>query len=223
MRTARRALTVAATAAAATLLLGMQPAAAAAPEKHTYSSSGVYADATFSNAPADGNLTVGKVYTDVFVHANDETGTFDGQPYSGDSVYVDAWSYKLDRRGNFVDVSSSFGFASADKVDFTGDAARLSTASVSAVVDMQTCNARGCKSAGTSNVTVTWTGSGATTTHRSSFRSSTPGQFSSNGHFSGTSRGASATGTVPVLGQSSSVHASIGSGTWTDRTICHAC
>jgi hypothetical protein len=88
---------------------------------------------------------------------------------------------------------------------------------------MQNCDERSCTAAGTSEVTVTWTGTGATSTYKGSYRTSDPGQFTSTGRFSGTSRQASASGTVPVLGSSSAIYGSIFSGTSTDRTICHAC
>ena len=210
-------------AAAATVLMSAGPAAAAAPSKFTFSASGVSADAVFTNAPSDYNLVPGQVYTDVFVYAADEAVKSDGTRYEADFAFVDAYSYKIDRRGNFINVSSSFGFAGNDQVAFSGDARRLSTATLNARVEMQTCDERSCTSAGVSEVNVSWSGTGATSTYKGTFRTNDPGQFVASGRFSGSSRQATATGTVPVLGSGSAVYGSISSGSYTDRTICHAC
>lgn len=210
-------------AGAAMALLAAAPATAAAPSKFTFSTSGVSADAAFTNAPADYNLVAGKVYTDVFVYAADQATKADGTRYEEDFAFVDVYSYKVDRRGNYIHVSSSFGFAGNDQVAFSGDARGLSSAKLTAQVGMQSCNERTCTSTGTHEVSVTWTGTGATTTYKGSYRTSDPGQFMSTGRFSGAFRQASATGTVPALGNSTAIYGSISSGTYTDRTICHAC
>ena len=210
-------------AAAAVVLMSAGPAAAAAPTKFTFSTSGVSADAVFTNAPSDYNLVPGKVYTDVFVYAADQATKSDGTRYEEDFAFVDAYSYKIDRRGNYISVSSSFGFAGNDQVSFSGDARRLSTATLTARVDMHTCDERACTPAGVTDVSVSWSGTGSTSTFKGTYRTSDPGQFTSTGRFSGTSRQATASGTVPVLGSSSAVYGSISSGTYTDRTICHAC
>jgi hypothetical protein len=222
MRAARRVLTTIATAAALAAVT-MTPASAAGPTKFTFSGSGLSADAVFSDAPTDAAPVAGRVYTDVFVYAADETITADGTTYTDDFAFVDVFSYKFDRRGALVPVSSNFGQAGGDQVTFTADGKRLATASVTADLTLQSCTARGCTDAGTTTLSVTWTGNGATTTSKSSFRTSDPGQFQSTGRFSGSSRMASATGTVPVLGNAAAVFGSISSGTWTERTICHGC
>lgn len=210
-------------AASATLLTVAAPATAAAPSMFTFSTSGVSAEAAFSNAPADHNLVAGRVYTDVFVYAADQATKADGTRYQEDFAFVDVFSYKVDRRGSFINVSSSFGFAGNDQVAFSGDARGLTSATLTARVDMQSCNDRSCTSAGTQDVNVTWAGTGATTTFKGSYRTNDPGQFTSTGRFSGTSRQATATGTVPALGSSTAIYGSISSGTSTDRTICHGC
>lgn len=222
MKTASRLAGMVA-AAAATVLMSAAPAAAAAPAKFTFSTSGVSAEAAFTNAPADNNLVAGKVYTDVFVYAADQATTADGTTYDEDFAFVDVYSYKVDRRGNFSTVSSSYGFAGGDQVTFSGDARRLSTATLAARVEMQTCTERACTAAGTSDINVSWSGTGATTTYKGAYRTNDPGQFTASGRFSGTSRQATATGTVPVIGSSSAVYASLSSGTYFERTICHAC
>jgi hypothetical protein len=210
-------------AGVATVALSASPAAAAAPSKFTFSTSGLSADAVFTNAPADNSLVAGRVYTDVFVYAADQASKADGTRYEEDFAFVDVYSYKIDRRGNYVNVGSSYGFAGNDDVAFSGDSRKLASATLTARVPMQNCDERSCTAAGTSEVTVTWTGTGATSTYKGSYRTSDPGQFTSTGRFSGTSRQASASGTVPVLGSSSAIYGSIFSGTSTDRTICHAC
>lgn len=210
-------------AGCATALLTASPALAAAPSKFTFSTSGVQAEAVFSNAPTDGNLVAGRVYTDVFVYGADQATKADGTSFQEDFAFVDVFSYKIDRRGNFVNVSSSFGFAGNDQVAFSGDARGLSSASLTAQVELQTCTERGCTAAGTEQVSVSWTGTGPTTTFKGSSRTNDPGQFTSSGRFTGSSRQATASGTVPVLGTGSAVFGAISSGTSTDRTVCHAC
>lgn len=212
-----------AAAAVAALVVAGSPASAAAPTKFTFSSTGVSADAVFTNAPADEPLVPGQVYTDVFVYAAEQASKSDGTRYSEDFAFIDAYSYKIDDGGEYIPVSSSFGFAGNDDVDFTGDR-RLTSAALTARVQMQTCDEQdGCTDGGVADIALTWTGSGATTKYKSSYRTSDPGQFTSSGRFTGTSRQASATGTVPVMGHAGSVYGSISSGTYTDRTICHAC
>ncbi len=222
MRTARGLAGMVA-AAAAVVLLSAAPAVAAALAKFSFSTSGVSADAVFTNAPADYDLVAGKVYTDVFVQAADQATKADGTTYADDFAFVDVYFYKIDRRGNYTTVSSSFGFAGGDQITFSGDARRLSTATLTARLEMQSCNERGCTSAGTADVSVSWSGMGATTSFKGSYRTNDPGQFSASGRFSGTSRQATAGGTVPVIGSSSAIYGTISSGTSTDRTVCHAC
>jgi hypothetical protein len=222
MRAARRVLTTIATAAALAAVT-MTPASAAGPVTFTVSGSGLSADAVFTDAPLDAPPVTGRVYTDVFVYAADEAVTADGTTYTDDFAFVDVFSYKFDRRGNQVLVSSTSGSAGGDQVTFTADGKRLATASLTASVALRSCTSRGCTDADTTNVSVTWTGNGPTTTFKNSFRTNDPGQFHSTGRFSGSSRAASATGTVPVLGDATAVFAGISSGAWTERTICHGC
>ena len=223
MKKTTRRLAGVLSAAVAAVALSAPPASAAAPTKFTFSTSGVSADAVFSDAPADYNLVAGRVYTDVFVYAADQATKVDGTRYDEDFAFVSAYSYKVDRRGNYVSVASSFGFAGNDDVAFSGDSRRLSSATLTARLQMESCDQRSCTSAGTSDVTVTWTGTGATTTYKGSYRTSEPGQYTSTGRFSGTHRQATASGTVPVLGSATAIYGSISSGTYTDRTICHSC
>jgi hypothetical protein len=98
MRAARRVLSTIA-AAAAVAAVTMTPASAAGPTKFTFSGSGPSADAVFSDAPTDAAPVAGRVYTDVFVYAADETVTADGTTYTDDFAFVDVFSYKFDRAG----------------------------------------------------------------------------------------------------------------------------
>jgi len=215
----RRALTT--LAAAVTVATLTATPAAAATTTFTVSSRGLSADAVFSNFPENGRPVTGTVYTDVYVFAADDATTIDGTTYSDDFVFVDVFKYKIDWRGNLVGVSDRLGEASGDQVTFTADARKLSTASVTARVPMQTCTPTGCSPSGTATISVTWTGDGPTTTYKSSYRTNDPGQFHASGRFTGTSREASATGSVPALGNASAIFASISSGRSVERTICH--
>ena len=97
MRAARRVLTTLATATALAAVT-MAPASAAGPTTLTFSGNGLSADAVFSDAPIDSSPVAGRVYTDVFVFAADETVTANGTTYTEDFAFVDVFSYKFDQR-----------------------------------------------------------------------------------------------------------------------------
>ena len=218
----RRALTTFAAAVTAAVLTAATPAAAAT-TNFTVSSKGLSAEAVFSNFPANGTPVTGTVYTDVYVYAADQATVVDGTTYTDDFVFVDVFKYKFNWRGDFVPVSDRIGEAGGDRVTFTGDAKKLTNASLTARVPMQTCTETGCSPSGTATISVTWTGEGPTTTYKSSYRTNDPGQFHASGRFTGTSRMASASGSVPALGDRHAVFASISSGSSVERSICHGC
>jgi hypothetical protein len=218
----RRALTTLAAAVTAATLTAVTPAAAAT-TSFTVSTTGLSAEAVFSNFPANGTPVPGTVYTDVFVFAADQATTVDGTTFTDDFAFVDVFKYKFDWRGVQVPVSDRSGQASGDRVTFSGDARKLTTASLTARVPMETCTATGCTASGTATISISWTGDGPTTTYKSSYRTNDPGQFHATGRMTGTSRVASATGTVPVLGSARAIFAGITSSKSAERTICHGC
>ena len=218
----RRALTTLAAALTVATLTATTPAAAA-PLTFTVSMKGLSAEAAFSNFPTNGTPVPGRVYTDVFVFTADEATTVDGTTFTDDFAFVDVFKYTFDRRGFPVLVSDRSGQASGDRVTFTADSRKLTTASLTARVPMETCTETGCSPSGTATISVTWTGDGPTTTFKSSYRTNDPGQFHASGRLTGTSRMATARGSVPVLGNATAIYGSITSSKSAERTICHGC
>jgi hypothetical protein len=157
----------------------------------------------------------------VYVFAADDETTIDGTSYRDDFVFVDIFKYTINWQGALVPVSERTGQASGDQVTVTGDSRKLTTASVSARVPTETCTATGCSPAGRVTISVSWTGDGPTTTFKGSTRTNDPGQFHATSRMSGTSRAASASGTVPVLGTRQAIFGTISSTKSFERSICH--
>lgn len=143
------------------------PAHAAAPPRFSYSTTGISADAFFSDAPADGNLVARTVYHDTFVAAGQSSTRSDGTTSKGSFAYFDQFSYSISRHGDFVFEGERFGYA--EGVDFSADK-KLSKAALSGQVAIYTCDASDtCVENGTQQVDVSWTGYGETTRVRGSF------------------------------------------------------
>lgn len=218
--TARRlASTISALLAAATLTLTAATPASAAPNGFSFSTKGLSADAFFSDLPQSTAPVAGQVYTDVFISAADQAVTSDGQRFDDRFVLLDIYSYTFDRRGNFVPVSARFGVAGGDAVTLTGDR-RLTSAALSAQVELQSCDDRRCSPAGTTSVSATWTGTGETTRVVGSFRVSSR-SFSYHGRVNGSSRQASASASIPGVSTGPSLFASLFYGSSSERYICH--
>ena len=154
--------------ALATLVLPVTPVAAdttgGGGTSYHFSQTGNGADAGWSTSPADGQLIAGVVYTDTYVSISDQAVKQDGTVYADKFLFIDQYSYMIDRRGNSVTVSETVGFAGGTDVALSVNRT-LTSASVAAVVSLSTCTAdrRGngtCVDAGTGSVDVSWTGQG---------------------------------------------------------------
>jgi hypothetical protein len=130
-----------------------------------FSESGKGADAGWSTSPFDGPVVADVVYTDTFLSTAEQATRADGTVYADKFVYVDQTSYKYDRSGNWIFVSETSGFAGGSDVALSVNA-KLSSASVTATVSLQTCTAgrRGSVTCvdGTGSVSAAWTGVGDT-------------------------------------------------------------
>ena len=213
--------------ALATLLLPAMPAAAAAGgTSFHFSQTGRGADAVWSTLPADGIPVTNVVYTDTFVSTAEQAVKADGTVFSDKFLFIDQFSYKFDRSGNFIFVSETSGFAGGNDVNLSV-ASKLTSASVTASVALQTCTVdrRGnfsCADAGIGSVDAAWTGQGDIVRVNGTFHAVSKG-FTYNSHFRGTSRNATAVGSFNGAGLGSSLWADIFSSTSRDVFICHGC
>ena len=97
-----------------------------------FSQTGNGADAGWSTSPADGLLVPGVLYTDTYVSVSDQAVKQDGTVYADKFLFVDQFSYMIDRKGIFVGVSETFGFAGGSDVSLTVNRT-LTSASVTAL------------------------------------------------------------------------------------------
>lgn len=190
-----------------------------------YSQTGKGADAGWSTFPADGQPDAGVVYTDTFISTSEQAVKADGTVFSDKFVYFDQYSYKIDRSGNWIFLSETFGFAGGSDVILSVDRA-LKSASVTAAVGLTTCTVdrRGnftCVDAGIGSVAASWTGQGDTIKQSGSYHVVSKG-FTSNSTYRQTSRNAIPSGLfngADIGGQS--FYASIFNATNRDIFICH--
>ena len=192
------------------------PAHAAAPPGFSYSSTGITADAFFSDAPADGNLVPRTTYHDTFISASQSATRSDGTTSQGSFAIFDQYSYSIDRHGDFVFLGERFGYA--EGVDFSADK-KLTQAALSATLPVDNCDANyDCVAGGTQQVSVTWTGYGTLTRVRG-----TNTVHNRTLHYTerwdGTSRQASASTT----GLGDQVYASLFSGKNSGRCMGEGC
>lgn len=200
--------------ASVSVLATASPASAAAPPRFSYSTTGISADAFFSDAPADGNLLPRTIYHDTFITAGQSATKSDGTTSQGSFVYYDQYSYSIDRRGNFVFEGQRFGYA--EGVSFTADK-KLNEASVSATVQIVDCDANfDCVEGRTQQVDIGWNGYGETTRVRGTF-SVHNGTLHYTEHQNGYFRAANATGF------GASLYASLFNGRTSGRCMGEGC
>jgi len=205
--------------ALAALLLPAMPVAAAGNAFH-FSATGQGAEAGWTTFPADGIPVTNVVYTDTFLFTAEQAFTADGEVFSDKFLFIDQFSYKFDRSGNFIFVSQTFGFAGGSDVSLSVDS-KLTSASVTASVALTTCNNRRCADAGIGSVVASWTGQGDLIRSNGVSHFGSPGS-TQNSHFRGSFRNATASGSLNgvAIGGSPFV-ADIFSSTSKDVFICH--
>lgn len=215
--------------ALATLLVPAAPVAAdttgGGGTSYHFSETGKGADAGWSTFPADGQPVAGVVYTDTFISTSEQAVKADGTVFSDKFVYFDQYSYKIDRSGNWIFLSETFGFAGGSDVILSVDRA-LKSASVTAAVGLTTCTVdrRGnftCVDAGIGSVAASWTGQGDTIKQSGSYHVVSKG-FTQNSTSRGTFRDATASGSLNGAGIGGQLfYASIFNSTSRDIFICH--
>jgi hypothetical protein len=199
-------------------LLAAAPSVAAAGATFHFSSKGLGAEGGWTTASGTGSNTV---FTDTFIFTSRDSFTEDGQTFTEPSIFVDQFSYKFDRRGNFVFISDRFGFASGADVDLSVDS-KLRWASVSALVPFESCDERSCSPDGTDLVEASWTGTGSVIRISQTFHAVSK-EFTESGQFKGSFRNADATATVGGVDVGEQFFADIFNATFRDVFVCHHC
>jgi hypothetical protein len=209
-----------------TLVVAAASPAQAAGNAFHFSVKGPGAEAFWSTFPTEGAPEPGVVYTDTFLQTAAQAVREDGTRFEDKFLFIDQFSYKFDRRGNFIFVSETFGFASGDDVNLTVDARKLTAASVTANVALTTCTEEHgefvCVDAGTATVHAAWTGTGELVRVSETFRASSK-TFTEVFRFRGTFRDATATGGMNGTDFGTSQFADIFNASSADLFVCHGC
>lgn len=183
--------------AALTVLSFAGPASAARGQVTHFRFHGTFADAFWSSSSTTSS---GTRFTDTSVNV--------AKSKQGSELFVDQFTGNLDAKGNFtggtdtlVVVPGALQPGVTSGFSFAIDMPKLARASVSGSgLPARTCtfgadgNEIGCRNT-TIDVHASWTGEGPITREVGNFHMKT-GPFSMNQHFNGTSRAATATGTV---------------------------
>lgn len=190
-----------------------------------YSQTGKGADAGWTTAPLDGSLVPGVVYTDTWISVSEAAVKQDGTVFSDEFVFIDQYSYKVDRSGNWMPVAETFGFAGGTDVSLAFGT-KLSSASIAATVSLTTCTVdrRGdfqCVDSGMGSVQATWTAQGSAVKQSGSSHIVAEG-FTGKSSYRQTSRSAIATASLDgsAIGGQPFV-ATIFSATYRDIYVCH--
>jgi hypothetical protein len=207
------------------LVVAASPAQAAGNTFH-FSVKGPGAEAFWSTFPVSGTPEPGVVYTDTYLTTAQQAVREDGTRFQDNFLFIDRFSYKFDRRGNFIFVSDTFGFASGDAVALSVDASKLTSASVSADVALTTCTEEHgefvCVDAGTATVRASWTGTGELVRVSETFRAGSK-TFTEVFRFRGTLRDATATGGMNGTDFGTSLFADVFNASSADLFVCHGC
>jgi hypothetical protein len=207
------------------LVVAASPAQAAGNAFH-FSVKGPGAEAFWSTFPESGTPEPGVVYTDTFLQTAAQAVREDGTRFDDKFLFIDQFSYKFDRRGNFIFVSETFGFAGGNDVNLSVDTPRLTAASVTANVALTTCTEEHgefvCVDAGTATVHAAWTGTGELVRVSETLRVGSK-TFTEVFRFRGTLRDATATGGMDGTDFGTSLFADIFNASSADLFVCHGC
>ncbi len=197
----RRALFLAAVVVA--LVGAAAPVLAAPGQTIHFALSGRGAEGGWSTYPPDGSIVANVVYRDTFIGTATQAWKSNGTQANGTSLSVDVFSYKFDRRGNFVPVSEVFGFieGSSLAIDNKLTAATASGRGAADVCQIDAAWNYTCTQ-GTVSVGASWSGQGALTRAHGTSSFGVSGEFQSTFHGTFLMRGATATATVAVNGSS---------------------
>ena len=202
--------------------LALTPGSAAASgQTFHFNFAGKGAEAAWTTCPFQPEVNI--VCTDTFVFVSEDVIKEDGTQFSSTTLFIDQFSYKFDRKGNFIFVSERFGF---------GDAAlsidqKLTSASVSATVPFTLCTVdrKGnftCADAGMASVSGAWSGTGDLVRVNDNFHVVSKG-FTFNEHFRGKFCNASASAQVDGTDVGTQFFAEMFDSTDGGVSVCHGC
>ncbi len=201
--------------------LGISPLPAqAAGQSFHFSSVGKNADAGWTTCPFFPEPN--QLCTDTYVYAADTLYKDDGTKFPYTILFIDQYSYKLDKKGNYVFVSATYGYS--ENATLSMDK-KLTQATANGVVSLTTCREgrRGnwiCSDAGTADVNVSWIGEGDLVRSTSNYHTVSK-SFSYNSHNQGSYRNASAIGQMNGMDFGSLWYASLYDSKWRDVYVCH--
>jgi len=179
------------------------------------------ADAGCTTCPS--GPATNEVCTDTYISVSEQMYTEDGVQFPSTTLFLYQYSYKVDRRGNWVSVSDTYGYGEANlSID-----QKLTRAFASATVPLTTCTVdrRGnytCVDSPSIAVSASWTGQGDLSKSGSHSHSVSKG-YKYNSHFQGTYRNAIADGQVDDRDLDGlSLYAAMYNNRWSDVYISHA-
>lgn len=191
----------------------------AAGQTYHYSFAGKGADASWTTCPFEPVPNV--VCTDTYISVAEQVYKEDGTKFPSTTLSLYQFSYKFDRKGNYIFASDSCGFGDAT----LSVGKQLKSASASATVPITTCTVdrRGnwtCRDNGTATVSASWIGWGDLVRSSGNYHNVSKG-YTYNSHSQGMYRDATASGQVNVSDFGTPWWASIYDSKWTDVYICH--
>ena len=193
------------------------PQASAAGSTWHYSFVGKGAEASFSDCNY-WPVPAGTICTDTYISVAEQVYKDDGSTYPSTTMWVSQYQYKVDKKGNSIYVSDSWGSGEASlSID-----QKLSSATASATLQMTTCTVdrRGNYTCQENLVPVsaTWTGFGDLVRTNSNSHTVSKG-YTYNSHYKGTYREANAQ--VNGLQVGAQWWASIYNSRWMDISVSH--
>jgi hypothetical protein len=216
----RKALGVTSILVVIIVALGLFPAPALATgQAFHYSYVGKGADAGWTTCPSQPGPNV--VCTDTWISVGEQVYKEDGTKFPSSTLFLYQYSYKFDRKGNWIFVSENNGSGEAT----LSVGKQLADASASATVALTTCTAdrRGnytCQDGGWATVSASWTGQGDLTRSNYNYRVQSGG-YTYIGHSRGTSRDATAVAQVNGGDIGTGMYGSIFESRWRDVYITH--
>jgi hypothetical protein len=155
-------------------LLVMPQAAASPGQTYHFSSAGQGADGGWTTCPT--SPLAGQVCTDTWISVSEYVYKEDGTQFPSTTIFLGQFSYKFDRKGNYVPVSETSGYGEAT----LAVGRQLKNASAGGTVALTTCtiDRKGmyvCTEGGTATVDASWTGVGSLVRSSGNYRTISKG------------------------------------------------
>lgn len=192
------------------LLITAVPVAASGGQTFHYQFSGKGAEGFWTTYPIDGVSIVNTVYRDTYIGTATQSFKDDGSPATGSSLYIVSFSYKFDKKRNFVPLTDVFAFIEGSSLTIDS---KLTKANASATGTADVCqidaNWNYSCTRGTVSVNGTWVGQGSLTRGHGTDTFGIAGQVQSTFRGSFTYRNATASAQVSLTRLSTSAQTSL--------------